>query len=79
MSLKSRESIRVQSLEFATSFAIRKDQCLELLKKTPDSQKHGLGKRVGDRDRGGGGGQNVPNARGGENSPRKLPLEDLDF
>ena len=27
----------------------------------------------------GGGGQNVPNARGGGNSPRKLPLEDLDF
>ena len=27
----------------------------------------------------GGGGQNVLNARGGVNSPRKLPLEDLDF
>ena len=25
------------------------------------------------------GGQNAPNARGGGNSPRKLPLEDLDF
>ena len=31
---------------------------------------------LGDRDRGG---QNVPNARGGGNSPRKLPLENLDF
>ena len=32
---------------------------------------------VGNRDRGG---QNVPNAGGGGgNSPRKLPLEDLDF
>ena len=27
----------------------------------------------------GGGGQNVPNARGGGNSPRKLSLESLDF
>ena len=26
-----------------------------------------------------GGGQNVPNARWGRNSPQKLPLEDLDF
>ena len=31
---------------------------------------------LGHRDRGG---QNVPNARGGGNSPRKLPLENLDF
>ena len=31
--------------------------------------------KIENRDRGG---QNVPNARGG-NSPRKLPLEDLDF
>ena len=33
-------------------------------------------KIFGDRDRGR---QNVPNAGGGGNSPRKLPLEDLDF
>ena len=34
--------------------------------------------KIGNRDRGGGG-QNVPNARRGGNSPRKLPLENLDF
>ena len=34
------------------------------------------GAYLGDRDRGG---QNVPNVRGGGNSPRKLSLESFDF